>query len=65
MDYLDHGLLLYMFGPPLAALAFCGLLALSSHRRTRKLDLEIAQYRARVKAEQTVHDAAADARRAA
>lgn len=65
MDYLDTGLLFYAFGPPLLALAFCGLMALSNRRRTAALDRDIARYRAQVAAERAVHEAAADARRAA
>lgn len=65
MDYLDTGLLFFVFGPPLLALAFCGLLALVSRRRTAALDRDIAQYRAQIAAERAMHEAAADARRAA
>lgn len=38
-------LLVYVFGPPLAALVFCGLICIGSNRRTAALDRDIAAYR--------------------
>jgi hypothetical protein len=45
MNYLNQGLLFYAFGPPLLALAYCGIIYLGSRRRTQQLDQRIAQYR--------------------